>query len=313
MHIDRQVAECGDQNGVAREARYAHGRTSADGLLADQNLPGQLLAVLVVLIEDREVFVVQHATATNRHQIRAVDVPFVNQVFFAIVDRLGQPMKLVPALAKYVRRGKELDNYFFVQPGKVDHEFVPGSVGHLLEPDINQEIYGLPEYLASLNATWLDNAATLFRRRYYKNGSHAGFILYLSDPAHNEADIEALQEALANSRGPGNFRNLLMYLPNGKPDSVKVIPIGEVAAKDNFADIKSVSRSDQQAAHRVPPALMGTEPNNAGGFGDPIKAAQVFNCNEIEPLQERFKELNDWLGIEIIRFKPYRLAAEEQA
>jgi len=49
-------------------------------------------------------------------------------------------------------------------------------------------------------------------------------------------------------------------------------------------------------------------PSNAGGFGDAIKAAKVFNCNEIEPLQERFKELNDWLGTEIIRFKPYRLA-----
>ncbi|EAB7919845.1 TPA: phage portal protein [Escherichia coli] len=226
-------------------------------------------------------------------------------------NRLGQPLTLVPALAKYVRRGKALDSYFFVQPGKVDHEFASGSIGHLLEPDINQEIYGLPEYLSALNSAWLDNSATLFRRRYYKNGSHAGFILYLSDPAHNEADIGALQEALANSRGPGNFRNLLMYLPNGKPDSVKVIPIGEVAAKDNFSDIKSVSRDDQLAAHRVPPALMGVVPSNAGGFGDAIKAAKVFNCNEIEPLQERFKELNDWLGLEVIRFKKYRLADDD--
>ena len=62
---------------------------------------------------------------------------------------LGQPLTLVPALAKYVRRGKALDSYFFVQPGKVDHEFASGSIGHLLEPDINQEIYGLSEYLCA--------------------------------------------------------------------------------------------------------------------------------------------------------------------
>ncbi|SPX10935.1 phage capsid protein [Escherichia coli] len=28
--------------------------------------------------------------------------------------------------------------------------FAPGSVFHLLEPDINQELYGLPEYLSAL-------------------------------------------------------------------------------------------------------------------------------------------------------------------
>lgn len=35
----------------------------------------------------------------------------------------------------------------------------------------------IPEYLSALNATWLNESATLFRQRYYKNGSHAGFIL----------------------------------------------------------------------------------------------------------------------------------------
>jgi capsid portal protein len=47
---------------------------------------------------------------------------------------------------------------------------------HLLEPDINQEIYGLPEYLSALNSTWLNESATLLRRCYFDNGSHAGFI-----------------------------------------------------------------------------------------------------------------------------------------
>lgn len=77
-------------------------------------------------------------------------------------------------------------------------------------------------YLAAINSVWLDNSATVFRQRYYKNGSHAGFILYLSNPSHNEKDIEKLKKALQNSLGPGNFRNLLMYAPNGKPDGLKI-------------------------------------------------------------------------------------------
>lgn len=147
----------------------------------------------------------------------------------------------------------------------------------------------------------------MFRQRYYKNGSHAGFILYLSNQSHNEKDIEELKKALQNSRGPGNFRNLLMYAPNGKPDGLKLIPVGEVAAKDNFADIKSVSQDDILTAHRVPLSLMGITPKNTGGFGDPEKASKVFARNEIKPHQDRFLQLNDWMGEEIVRFNSYSL------
>ena len=60
----------------------------------------------------------------------------------------------------------------------------------------------------------------------------------------------------------------------------------------------------------MPAQLIGIVPNNAGGFGDVEKAAKVFVTNELEPLQERLKELNDWLGEEVIRFDPYPLSIE---
>ncbi|EOG8276613.1 Presumed portal vertex protein, partial [Yersinia enterocolitica] len=52
-------------------------------------------------------------------------------------------------------------------------------------------------------------------------------------------------------------------------------------------------------------------PNNTGGFGDVAKASQVFVRNELTPLQERLKEVNDWIGQEVIRFKPYELISED--
>lgn len=219
--------------------------------------------------------------------------------------RSGKLLKLSPAPAKYVRRGVELDRYWFVKGWKDEHEFRRGSLFHLMEPDINQEVYGLPEYLSALNATWLNESATLFRRRYYKNGSHAGFILYMTDAAQSEQDVEALRTALKESKGPGNFRNLFMYAPNGKKDGVQIIPVSEVAAKDEFLGIKNTTRDDQLAAHRVPPQLIGVMPNNTGGFGDVSKAAAVFARNEVEPLQARLLELNEWIGEEVIRFRPY--------
>lgn len=222
---------------------------------------------------------------------------------------LGRPVALDPPLAKYMRRGLDLDSYFFVQNMQDVHRFKPGSVFHLMEPDINQEVYGLPEYLSALNATWLNESATLFRRRYYKNGSHAGFILYMTDAAQKQEDVDALREALKHSKGPGNFRNLFMYAPNGKKDGIQLIPVSEVAAKDEFWNIKNVTRDDQLAAHRVPPQLMGIIPSNTGGFGDAEKAALVFARNEVKPLQERLAEVNEWVGEGVVRFGGYGLTA----
>lgn len=232
---------------------------------------------------------------------------FGNAYLQEITARTGKLLQLDVPLAKYMRRGIELDRYWFVRGWKDEHEFPRGSVFQLMSPDINQEIYGLPEYLSALNATWLNESATLFRRRYYKNGSHAGFILYMTDAAQQQTDVDALREALKNAKGPGNFRNLFMYAPNGKKDGIQIIPVAEVAAKDEFWNIKNVTRDDQLAAHRVPPQLLGLLPNNTGGFGDVGKAAAVFAANEVEPMQQRLRSINDWLGEEVVRFDPYTI------
>ena len=223
-------------------------------------------------------------------------------------NRLQGSLKLCPALAKYMRRRvSDLNAYLYVYGWKEEHEFAPGSVFHLVEADINQEIYGLPEYLSALHSAWLNEAATLFRRKYYQNGSHAGFILYMTDAAQNQTDVDAMREALKQSKGPGNFRNVFMYAPNGKKDGIQLIPVSEVAAKDEFFNIKGVTRDDMLAAHRVPPQLLGLVPNNTGGFGAVEPAARVFIQNELDPLQARFMQVNDWLGEEVIRFDSSKL------
>ena len=163
----------------------------------------------------------------------------------------------------------------------------------------------MPEWLPAIQAALLNEAATKFRLRYYQNGSHAGYILYLTDANINEDDIKNLEDELKASKGPGNFRNLLLYSPNGNKDGIQLLPISEVAAKDEFMNIKAVSRDDQLAACRVPPNLIGIVPTNSSGFGSITDAAKIFARNEVQPLQERFTPLNAWLGEEIVRFMPY--------
>ncbi|MEJ1436555.1 MAG: phage portal protein [Candidatus Sedimenticola sp. (ex Thyasira tokunagai)] len=224
-----------------------------------------------------------------------------------INNRLGKALSLKVSPSKYTRRGKD-DKYFYVPNYWDKHEFKPGSVFHLMQPDINQEIYGAPDYLSSLHSAWLNEAATLFRRKYYLNGNHAGFILYMTDAANSDQDVQDLRKALKESKGPGNFKNAFMYAPNGKKDGIQVIPISEVQAKDEFFNIKNVTRDDVMAGHRVPWQVMSTIPTTNGGtinFGDAEKVVRVFNANEIAPMQECMKELNDWLGEEVIKFDPY--------
>lgn len=199
-----------------------------------------------------------------------------------------------------------LSRQFFLVPSSgQEHEFRTDTVCQLTQLDINQEIYGLPEYLAALNAAWLNESATLFRRKYYLSGSHAGFVMYLTDTVTDTSYVDDIRKAMKESKGPGNFRNLFVYAPGGKKDGMQIIPVSEVVARDDFFNIKNVSRDDVLAAHRVPPQLMGLVPSNSGGFGTPVSAAQVFARNELESLQVKFLEINAWLGHVVVRFKPY--------
>ncbi|WP_261644418.1 phage portal protein [Erwinia mallotivora] len=220
---------------------------------------------------------------------------------------LGEPWRLETTPAKFTRKGVKAGEYWFINDWKEPHQFATGSVFHLIEPDINQELYGLPEYLSALNSAWLNEAATLFRRKYYQNGAHAGYILYMTDAAQSSSDVDRMRQAMRDTKGLGNFRNLFMYAPNGKPDGIKILPLSEVATKDDFFNIKKASRDDLLSAHRVPPQMMGIIPDNSGGFGDAVKASQVFVRNELTPLQERMKEINDWMGEEVIAFRGYSL------
>lgn len=223
-----------------------------------------------------------------------------------------QALRYSAPLAAYVRRGVEPGTFFWLEKGTQEQEMPTGDVLQLRSTDLRQEVYGIPEYISGINSVLLNESSTLFRRKYYQNGSHAGFIFYMTDAAQKQEDVDALKEAFKQAKGPGNFKNLFLYAPGGKKDGVQLIPVSEVAAKDDFLSIKNVTRDDQLAMHRVPPQLMGIVPNNTGGFGDVEKAAKVFAENELGPLQILLGEINTWAGEEIVRFKPYELGAAQQ-
>lgn len=264
------------------------------------------------------------ASKTQAYVFREYIIAFARLVD---VDLTGDPIVLGNNGAKLIFLGTNsntaqshngdlyVDEIFWIPNFQVLRKVASGmaSQSHLRSTyfstpsTLAHDAYGLPEYLSALNSAWLNESATLFRRKYYENGAHAGYIMYVTDAVQDRNDIEMLRENMVKSKGRNNFKNLFLYAPQGKADGIKIIPLSEVATKDDFFNIKKASAADLLDAHRIPFQLMGGKPENVGSLGDIEKVAKVFVRNELIPLQDRIREINGWLGQEVIRFKNYSL------
>lgn len=238
------------------------------------------------------------SSALSRRNMRRIVtdyVTFANAYAQKIYNFYGEVMALRHLPAINMRRMKETDTYGMLTITGEIIVFKPGEVVHLQNYDVTQEIYGLPEYLGAIQSMLLNEDATLFRRRYYQNGAHMGYIFYSASPGLAVEDQEAIKKAVQNSKGVGNFRNMFLHLPNGREKDVQIIPVGDFSTKDELATIKSISRDDIIAAHRIPPALANIIPTVAGGLGDIRKADEVYTKNEITPIRDDILEINDCL------------------
>nr|DAY83013.1 MAG TPA: portal vertex protein [Caudoviricetes sp.] len=157
--------------------------------------------------------------------------------------------------------------------------------------DPRQQVYGLPDYIGGIHCVLLNSEATIFRRRYYNNGAHMGFILYTSDPNLTLEMGNEIKDKIAQSKRLGNFRNIFINIPKGDPDGVKILPVGEVSAKDEFQNIKGITEQDIFTAHRFPAGLAGIIPTNGAVKGNPETARTTYRKDEVIPLQRKY--MND--------------------
>ena len=81
-----------------------------------------------------------------------------------------------------------------------------------------------------------------------------------------------------------------------------------MAAKDAFLSIKNIAHAEQLATPRIPPQLMRIVPEKAAEFESIRDVAMLFFANEIAPILATLRQLNDWLGEEVIRFKEFVLS-----
>lgn len=228
---------------------------------------------------------------------------FGNMYFQQFFNSFGKVVRIARLPAMRMRRGKKPGQFFKLNNDGSNVEFKNGEVIHILEPDIKQEIYGTPEYMGGIQSVLLSEESGLFRRKYYSNGAHMGYILVTNDADLDDETAKLIEEKVKASKGPGNFRSL--YLNIGKSNAkepVQIIPVGDISTKDEFERIKNITRGEILSMHRMQPGLSGVIPENNGGFGDMQKIMEVYYEMEIPSLQQPFLELNEYLGKGAVSF-----------
>jgi PBSX family phage portal protein len=249
----------------------------------------------------------------SRAAMKALALEYIlygNAYLRRVPDRAGRLVRLEHLHARTMRRRREPDRYRQVLPDRTI-DFAPGEVIHIRMYAPESSVYGLPEYLGALNSLLLNEQATLFRRKYYVNGAHMGFVLFTSGQDLGDEDIAQLRDKIAGSKGVGNFKSLYLHF-DGEGD-VKLIPVGDFA-KDDFEKIKGISRDDIISAHRVPPQVLAVlTDNKLPATGDLDKVVNLYNSNVVYPLQvDLMDEINYHLPADQrISFEPYFLTGNE--
>ncbi len=215
-----------------------------------------------------------------------------------VKNRFGDVLKLKHLPSITMRYTTDSGVYAQIRSDGTVTRFKKGEVIQIKEYDPSQGIYGIPQYYGGIQSALLNEDATLFRRRYYKNGAHMGFIFSMADPNLSIEDEGKLKEAIKNSKGVGNFRSLFFNNRSGKTDAdkaIKITPVGDISTKDEFERIKRITLNDMLSMHRAQEALSGQSSGDSAGFGNLDRITSAYYNNEVVPLQQDIMQINDYL------------------
>ena len=238
---------------------------------------------------------------------------FGDAALLKLRNGFGQVVGLYPLSGLYIRRCMD-GRFLMLQRDGSYKYYAEQDIIWLAQYDPVQQVYGQPDYLGGLQSALLNQDATMFRRKYFLNGAHMGFIFYATDPNMDDEQEDEMKEMIASSKGVGNFRSMFVNIPNGKPDGIKLIPVGDIATKDEFAAIKAITAQDVLTAHRFPAALAGIIPaNGSGGLGNPEQYDRTYARNETIPMCELVADTINSAGLPRRFWVDFNRSLEEPA
>ncbi|MGL6026806.1 MAG: phage portal protein [Vibrio sp.] len=231
---------------------------------------------------------------------------FGNGYLQIVRNLLGQVVRIKHMPALYMRRREDLGYSYkprtYDDQGRID--YADGQIFHLSEYDVAQEVYGLPQHVSGLTSIWLNDDATLFRRQYYRNGNHAGYLLYMNDPKMSDTQEKEIRDKLRAKDGMA-FKNLFVNAKGKDSKAPELKPIGQVEVKDSFKEVKNQTTNDVLSLHRVPLELMSVKREGIATSSDLNKVDRIFFKNELLPMIDSFCELNEFIGMNVISANKY--------
>ncbi len=201
-------------------------------------------------------------------------------------------LRHIPARAVRVAQTEPRSYVLLAKEGKI-RPFKKDEVVHIKNYTPESELYGMPHTIGAIRSILLNDDATVFRRRYYKNGAHMGGILAITDGSLTSDAFTELKEELKAGKGAGNFHNTILEVASSSQNKSKVefLSVGDLL-KDDFEKCKNISRGDILAAHRIPPRILGVtlKGQGAGSAGDLDKEAAFFHTSVIASVQQAFTQ-----------------------
>ncbi|KZN61199.1 phage portal protein [Pseudoalteromonas luteoviolacea] len=226
-------------------------------------------------------------------------VIFANAYLQPIYNRVGTLKRVRHLPAMKMRYTTQKGVYAMINNDGSITRFNAGEVIQIKEYDPKQGIYGMPQYYGGIQSALLSEDSTLFRRKYFKNGAHLGYIFSMADPSLSPEEEDKLEAAILNSKGAGNFRSMFINNRTAKGDAekaIKIIPIGDHAQKDEFERIRKITSQDMLSMHRAQEALSGQmSGDQSAGLGNLDRITSAYYNNEVVPLQQEIATINEFL------------------
>ena len=180
-------------------------------------------------------YLVKRPALFTTHAVRKLGARLLS-VWHAILKKLkhfrkSDCVKIRP-LQNICEFGVKKGIYYQIVNGFDEYEFPKDAVFNLINPDVNQEIYGVPEYLAALQSSFLKWKCDIVPSQILFERCACGFdYLYDWPNAKQRRHWSNQNTNPPNKKALATLRiYLCIFLTAGK-DGMQVIPLSDAVAK----------------------------------------------------------------------------------
>lgn len=177
--------------------------------------------------------------------------------------------------------------------------------------------YGLPEWVACLEALRLDQEKKTFYAAFFKNFAVPALAVVLEGAEFDESIEKKIQDGFNQMKGAENaFRALMLSIPFENA-TVKFEKLMADFRDMPFDKLTQATREEILAAHGVPPRLVGiVTAGQLGGAGEADGQLRNFIATKVEPrtkfIERKITLLLRDAGLpEVFKLKGIRPSAEE--